>query len=82
MLAGGLWTRARQPHAQERAAFDPLIIVSYSLLQKISISNSVGEGQSLFRHHVKEIPVWSALDYVGQYVIRCLQVMTLIHSLY
>lgn len=49
MIAGGLRTRASQPRAQERAAFDPLTILSYSLLQKIPISNSLEKGQSLFK---------------------------------
>jgi len=60
---------------------DPLIIVSYSLLQKISNSNSLEEGQSFFRYHMDEIPVWSALDDVGQYVKHSQQAMTLIHFL-
>lgn len=38
-----------------RAVFGPLIIISYSLLQKISNSNSLGAGQSFFRYHMKGI---------------------------
>lgn len=48
-----------------------------------NIKQQFSRGKTIiFQIHTKEIPVCSALDYVGQYVTHCSRVMTLIHSSY